>query len=425
MTLRRRRVLALTGAVLAGLAGCIGDDAGDENGTGDQPSGQPTDEQDDDHNPDEPDDDQNPGKGDETPGDGKQPENDTLDWTYEVGGSVETAVDGVLYGQESIDTGSGGLLALDAETGERLWRYGETGGYSLFTGPVVDDGVYAGFGDDAVGSGSGEVYALTLDGSEQWVTETGSVYHPPRLTDDSLYVGSDRGTVFCLDRATGESRWTVTVEATEESGPPVPLVSSVRDGVVVVELDGRVLGLDAADGTERWRVTPGDRVTSVAVAERVYLTTQEQVQALSGGVSEWASQHGDGAIETVANGCAYLASSSHVAAFDATSGTQRWFVRTDEFPELVSTPGSLYFGTTGVRKVRPDGETLWQTPLDGSELTALEAGSDGVYACTKSATYRLDSSGAILSEASVGGRNIAVGDRVFVETEGSIVGLSL
>jgi outer membrane protein assembly factor BamB len=423
MPLQRRRVLALSGTVLAGLAGCIGDREGDENRTGDQPSGQPTDEGDDDRTPDEPGDGGNTDRGDETPGDGKQ--NDALNWTYDIGGSIATMVDGVLYGHESFDEGSGGLLALDAETGTRLWRYGETGGFSMFTDPAVDSGVYAGFGDDAVGSGSGEVYALDLDGSERWVTETGSVYHTPRLTDDSLFVGSDKGTVFCLDRATGAPCWTVDIEATEESGPPVPLVNSVRDGVVVVELDGRVLGLDAADGTERWRFTPGNRVTSVAVADRPYLTTQEQVHRLSGGVSEWSSRHGDGEIETVANDCVYLTSSSHVTAFDAADGTQRWFVRTDDFPELVSAAGSLYFGTTGVRKVRPDGETLWQTPLDGSELTALELADDGLYACTKSATYRLDSSGNIVSQASVGGLDLAVGDRVCVGKEENIVGLSL
>jgi outer membrane protein assembly factor BamB len=425
MPLRRRRVLALSGAALAGLSGCIGDDGDGGNGTADQSDRQPTDQPDGDQTPDKPDGDQTPGKGDETPDDGTQPDSDSLAWTFDIGGSIATVADGVLYGHESIDDGSGGLLALDTTTGERLWRYGETGGFSMFTNPVVDDGVFAGFGDDAIGSGSGEVYALNRDGSERWVTETGSVYRPPRLTDDSLYVGSDTGTVFCLDRATGDPRWTVDIGATEDSGPRVPEVTSVQDGIVVVELDEAVLGLDAADGTEHWRISPGDTVTSVAVGDRVYLTTWDRVYATSNGVDEWASEHGEGRIKTVANDCVYLTSSSHVAAFDVADGTQRWFVRTTDFPELLSTPGSLYFGTTGVRKVRPDGEMVWQTPLDGSELTALELGDDGLYACTKSATYRLDSSGNIVSEAEIGGLDLAVGDRVLVETEETIVGLSL
>jgi len=418
MPLRRRRVLALSGTALAGLAGCIGD-TGDD-GTGDQPT-----DQNDDETPDKPDGDQTPGKGPETPDEGKEPESDSLAWTYDSGESITTLVDGVLYGHESIDEGSGGLLALDAATGDRLWRYGETGGFSMFTDPVVDGGVYAGFGDDAIGSGSGEVYALTLDGSERWVTETGSVYHTPRLTEDSLYVGADTGTVFCLDRETGEPRWTVDIEPTGEGGPPVPEVTSVQDGVVVVDLDEVVLGLDTADGTERWRVSPGDAVTSVTVGDRVYLTTHDRVYATSNGVSEWSSEHSEGQIRAVGNDCVYLTSSSHVAAFDAADGTQRWFVRTDDFPELLRTSGSLYFGTTGVRKVRPDGEILWQTELDGSELTALELGADGLYACTKSSTYLLDSSGNIVSEAEIGGLNLVAGERVYVGTNEQIVGLSL
>lgn len=407
MALQRRHVLALSGSVLAGLAGCIGDDGGDENGTGDQPSGQPTDD-------------------DQTPGDGKQNETDALNWTYDIGGSIATVVDGVLYGRESFNEGAGGLLALDAETGKRLWRYGEAGGYSMFTRPVVDDGVYAGFGDDAIGSGNGEVYALAPDGSERWVAEIGSVYHPPRLTEDSLYVGSDDGTVYCLDRATGDPRWTVSPDATDGSGPLAPEVSAVSHGVVVVELDERVLGLDAADGAEHWQFeSDGERITSISVSDQTYLTTNERVYALAGGEQEWSRRHGGGRIDAVAHGNIYLTGSSRVAAFDAIDGTQRWFVRTEDHPELRCGSSTAYFGTTGVRALAPDGETRWETALGERELQSLVSGEDGIYAGTEASVSRLDGHGTVVSEYDGGGTDLVVGERVYAATNEQIVGLSL
>ncbi|MFD1363682.1 outer membrane protein assembly factor BamB family protein [Lentibacillus salinarum] len=81
-------------------------------------------------------------------------------------------------------TGENGVLALDAESGDILWKY-NTEGEVMPTPVYYDDSVYAATGDK-------HLYKLDLEsGKELHKTEIGSTISmsAPNLTEDTLYVG--------------------------------------------------------------------------------------------------------------------------------------------------------------------------------------------------------------------------------------------
>ena len=130
--------------------------------------------------------------------------------------TVPLVVDGVVYLQGS----SGEVAALDASSGDEVWRSAPTGFNIGPFGVAVDDAlVYALDGSEGV---------LALDratGQEKWSTDvtatatTGIDIQPVIAGDlvlvssvpislNGIYTGGDRGVVTALDRASGQVEWT-------------------------------------------------------------------------------------------------------------------------------------------------------------------------------------------------------------------------
>ena len=424
MKLGRRSFLAVSGALVAGAAGCVtsnhDDGASDDGSTDGGPVGDDSSGDDSDENPNgnanDADDDQNQ-EGVRTP----DPE-----WRYGTGGSIAAVSNGVLYGREGFANGSGGVVALGAATGERLWGYGETSGYSSFTTPVVDGDVYVGYGDDAIGSGSGYVAAIADDGTEQWVTETGSVYEPPVPHCDALYLGSDDGAVYCFDASTGEAIWQHDFESRPE-GPSNPSVAAVADGLVYVSLHDGLLAIDANDGTERWLARPGGgRIRSVHIGEQVYAATRSLVAAFEDGELQWTSDRTGGSILAVRDRTVYASDGFQFAALDAASGEERWGLETDDRHAIGVGDAGPYVGVREVRALDSARETRWQRSLDGSPIECLTPADDGVYASTDGGVYRLDGNGEVVAESPVGSlRDLLVADRVYAATDEQLLALDL
>lgn len=426
MKLGRRSFLAVSGALVAGAAGCVtGDDngdtdSGDDGSTDGGPVGDDSSGDDSDENPNgnanDADDDQNQ-EGVRTP----DPE-----WRYGTGGSIAAVSNGVLYGREGFANGSGGVVALGAATGERLWGYGETSGYSSFTTPVVDGDVYVGYGDDAIGSGSGHLAAIAPDGTERWRAEIGSVYEPPSLDGDRLYVGSDDGAVYCFDASTGEAIWQHDFESRPE-GPSNPSVAAVADGLVYVSLQGGFLAIDANDGTERWLARPGGgRIRSVHIGERVYAATRSLVAAFEDGELQWTSDRTGGSILAVRDGAVYVSDGFQFAVLDAATGQERWGLGTDDRHAVGVGDAGPYVGVREVQALDSAGETRWQRSLDGSPIEFLTPADDGVYAGTDGGVYRLDGNGGVVAESPVGSlRDLLVADRVYAATDEQLLALDL
>lgn len=379
MIFGRRRALSLAGGLLVGAAGCLGH-LGD---------------------------------------DGR------IRWEYDTPASVSTLHDGTLFGREDFQEGSGGVVALDASTGERAWTYGETGGFTTFSRPAVEDAVYFGWGDDAIGSGAGSLHAVEYDGSERWTADTGSVYGRPIVDGGLVFAGGDDGHVYAIDADSGEEAWSVGFEA--DVGSATPSVVTVDDGVVSVSVEGTIRAFDAEDGGERWsyRAIDARRVRTQKREDVIYYTTTDEVGALADGEEHWTVDF-DGltGFPGIAGGTVYVSRGDGLHAFDAEAGTERW---QETAADVVAVhEDGVYAGSEEVRSITPDGETEWSTTLDGSELRSISPADGSVYAITEAGVHRLDRAGETAADVSIAdvGSHV-VGDLVYVGTRKGIHALEL
>lgn len=120
---------------------------------------------------------------------------------------------GVVYVAER----HGNLVALNADNGRRLWR------------SQLGEGGSAWFNPFSKGPSARLAGGVTLAG-------------------DTLYVGSERGQLFAIDKDNGEIRWQRQLSGEVVSAP------AVAEGYVVAHLgNGMVVGLRADDGEQQWR----------------------------------------------------------------------------------------------------------------------------------------------------------------------------
>ncbi|HEX7070066.1 MAG TPA: PQQ-binding-like beta-propeller repeat protein [Rhodothermales bacterium] len=174
-------------------------------------------------------------------------------WTFttlrEVWSSAAIGPNGTVY----IGSFDGTLYALDPRTGAVRW--GVFVGGDVVSSPAVgEDGtVY-------FGSSNGLLSAVSATGQLRWQIEIAvgkEIASSPTIVGRSLYVGSVDGSLYALDPATGQERWSFAT--------PEPIISSpavASDGTIYVgSMDGTVRAI-SPDGSERWRVAAGAPVIS-------------------------------------------------------------------------------------------------------------------------------------------------------------------
>lgn len=149
--------------------------------------------------------------------------------------------DGVVY----VGSGDNGLNAVNAATGQRVWRF-ET------AGPIRTDAVVDG-ARVFVGSLDGSVYAVDRQtGKQLWKKETyGPLTSSPGLVAGRLIVGNRNGLLAALDPATGETAWRMlfwgsAVESSAVAGDGGLFYIGASDL-------RRVSAIDAKDGRVVWR----------------------------------------------------------------------------------------------------------------------------------------------------------------------------
>jgi len=391
--MKRRTLLAATGTLAAGLAGCI-------EGSGTDAAG--------------------------------------AEWSHDVGGSVDSVADGRVFFTEAFgdDTeGDGSVSALDADDGEHLWSYGSAHGYSTFTDLTVADAVYVGYGDDAVGSGEGALYAVELDGTERWTADTGSVYERPRLRDGVVYVGSDDGVVRAVDADAGETLWRHEVETDETGGPPDPTVEAV-DGDAVYVAAGRLLALDPATGDERWRFGDGDTSVSTAAVHDgvVYLRDGYDVRAVLEGEERWSTEVDFESFPHLRmdDGRVFVRAGTALLRLDAGDGDKRWTVDVDHLSAWTVHDDRVYAAGTDLFACDAEsGDEQWRESVADGLLDRVVV-SDGdatggeefaVFVEQKDeAIHRVSPAGEVTWSQSVPGnvRSVVVDDLVYVGTSDGV-----
>ena len=170
----------------------------------------------------------------------------------------------------------------------------------------------------------------------------------PALAGGSIFVGSQGGTVYSLDRESGCARWTFKAPAEVRTGLVVsPWTSGDRSAKPLVyfgDLVGNLYALDATNGRVVWKdhTDPHASVTLTATPalykDRLYVPVSSLEEATNDPHYECCTFRGS------------------VIAYDARSGKRFWqtFMTDPPRPQGVN--------AAGARRLGPSGVALWDSP---------------------------------------------------------------
>lgn len=172
-----------------------------------------------------------------------------------------------------VGTADNKLAALDATTGDELWRF-ETG-HSIWAQPTYEEGTLY------VASLDRTIYAIDADsGEEIWTAVlTGAISAQPVITNGLLLVASFDNQLHALDKTTGEEQWVVDAEDWVWSAP------AVDNGTAIFgDSASNVIAISLENGETLWQVkAPGAIQTSpVVVGDTVYVASQGDLETEQG-----------------------------------------------------------------------------------------------------------------------------------------------
>jgi outer membrane protein assembly factor BamB len=247
----------------------------------------------------------------------------------------------VVAGGVVIGMGRDRIAALDARTGEELWKAQRSPGRAGSPAVTGDLVIHA----SGTESQTAVIARALEDGSERWRAFTGSAVRAGLVTrGGTVYAGTAEGLVMALGARDGEEVWRLDLEGAIEAAP------ALSDGSLVVALEQRrggtsaVVSIDAETGKEGWRFTSlpsGAGATPPSIAQGVvYVGAADgSVHALDleTGSERWStgaeSEHvlpppifTAHQVPAVA-GDPIVADIAHLARFDAGTGREIWTFR--------------------------------------------------------------------------------------------------
>jgi outer membrane protein assembly factor BamB len=247
---------------------------------------------------------------------------------------------------------AGYMVAMDAETGEELWRF-RAG--VIESPPLLVDGVLY------FGSWDKKVYALDAKTHRvKWTFLTGDkVKDGPAYADGTIYFGSYDRKVYALDAHTGKERWAASGNGTFYATPAV-----AYGRVFIGNTDGRVYAFGARSGHLLWARATGDYVYSSAAVwnKTVYAGSYDgrfyALDAATGDV-RWSFKAG-GSISgspTILDGVVYFATlSRHTFALNARTGKKLWEFGDGKYNPVVADAERLYLvGYSRIYGLAPSG----------------------------------------------------------------------
>jgi eukaryotic-like serine/threonine-protein kinase len=161
----------------------------------------------------------------------------TVVWRTDVGGAIPGDVS-LADGAVIVGCLNKQIHALDAESGTELWA--SPAGAWVWGEALVTEGVAY------VGDLDGRLHAVSLgDGTPVWdrdVQLDGTVRAGPELYDGSLVVGTESGTLYLVDRASGQAEVLYEREGAILSSPAV-----AGDRIYVGTNAGEVIALEMTD----------------------------------------------------------------------------------------------------------------------------------------------------------------------------------
>lgn len=171
-------------------------------------------------------------------------------WRLDIGERAMATI--ASDGELAVVGGFDGLVrGIDVTSGQERWR--AESNYDFFGTTLVDGTAFA--------TATTDVLAIdAASGDGLWQTELPtSILTSVAVGDELVYVAGRNGTLYALDRASGDQRWHYDVADRNDSASPVV----ADEAVVVGSKSGTVAAVDAVSGAERWTVElPRERRTS-------------------------------------------------------------------------------------------------------------------------------------------------------------------
>lgn len=246
------------------------------------------------------------------------------------------------------------------------------------------------------GIGSARSERLQPANEQRWVFDAGSaVRSSPSVVDGTVYIGTDSGSIYALDAATGRTEWEFLARRPIESSPTVvDGTVYVTEGASTVDTVTYVYALDASNGREQWRFeTTGDISSPTVVDGTVYVGN---IDAIGGG-TVYALNAGDGterwAVDigsevasspTVADDTVYVGSlDGTVHALDADTGDRNWSVTAEgsQWASPTVSDGTVYIATNGTVHALDgaDGTEQWSFEIGASIESSPTVAGETVY----------------------------------------------
>lgn len=325
----------------------------------------------------------------EPPGDGR----DALSWSYEIGHDIQYAP---AVTDDALFVPSNYLYALSPD-GSEQWVF-ETDARVEFS-PRVRDAVYL---------ARPEPRAIEFDGTERWTQslDAPGIPYPLALTSETFYVGTlghmgspDGFTLVALDTTAGEERWRAEIGARSRA--------IVGESAIYVSSPGRVRAFDRDSGTERWstRLSNTSLVTFAGLSEGRFVTGGDNLVALSeaDGSEQWRfsdDRDYDDEAETITGvqlvgDTVFVATYDDVSALSVSDGSKRWSVGpySEKTSVFAADDGTVYVGSSDVIALDADsGAEQWRWSSD-EQVWSISMRQNVLYPQGQSWLAKLDTDG--------------------------------
>jgi len=246
------------------------------------------------------------------------------------------------------------------------------------------------------------LYQIDSGGRTLWSTDTGTLHGFPAIDADRVYVGSDRGVLFAMDRKTGQIAWQFTGATSSLLTRP-----AVAEKLVVIEsTDNNVYGVEASTGKQRWKFNRADGSLGYSAprydsdTKSIYVAGETSLYRLDAttGKQLWIAYIGGKSTSApdVGGSRVYVGGdSTGLSAFSISSGAPLWNFKGERADDWFGPPlyaAATVYVTTYSRYVYAvdavTGKQKWSYRLPGNALAqpALDVKRSTLY--VTSGTFR-------------------------------------